>query len=555
MFLIPAIVAATVIEYTNAIKTTEKQSVNVDVRGSVQPSAPDGPRVTRPPKHIHEDSNDMSDKQLVVFGSSDTPGIVSTTATGEVQQYLPYSQLQQYTQQEIASSPLVRQACEFAVKSVFPGFTPSFIVTTAADLCFKAIYKLTVKGLILTEKTVLIGVKYLWEKMSKAAKNQLPWKQTAKAAKASTKAVNKMKGPIRTNPINNSLSAMPVSAPAAQSMVTGRLGQPKIKNNRRGVIINHSEMLNTLTASVSASNYKVTNYVINPAKADIFPWLSSIATSYDKYRMRKLRVTLNSVQPTTVAGKYGIGYDPDSTDDMPVDRSEVYAMYKHMESPVWQSICLDVPVSGRELFCNTHAVSDSKLVDDGMIILFADLISTASLQLADVIVEYEVELLDPQQALFMTQVENFTGVVYTATKALVPTYTHGPNLSTIIIGSATTIYIVPSPGYYKIEIMAYDSAAASPVITVTNSTTNNMYGMKMNSTTINLTTFVCRVYTNSVNASSGAITGEYLGLTLSGAANWLALENLAITVSRIAPPVWANYLTTGWTTTAATGTL
>lgn len=552
MFLAPAVVVAAVIEFANALKSTEDNSSKL--RGSVvvSPSSSvkeEHPYTSRPPKRFEEY---MTDKQLVVFGGDSKPGVVSYTAGNSVQQYLPYSQIAQYTPQEIATSPIIRQVCDFAVKSAFPSFTPAFLSNIAVELCFKAIYTLVQNGKTLVENSVVELVKKSWNVMSKKVKNSLPWKNMEKAAKMSTRGV-KARAP-RSQALAG-LNSMSISAPAAQSMVTGRVGQPKMRNNRRGVVITHSEMLNTLISSASANTFKVVNFTVNPAKADVFPWLSSIATSYDKYRMRKLRLTLNTVQSTNVAGKYGLGYDPDSTDDMPVDRSEVYAMYKHMESPVWQSISMDVPVSGKELYCNTHAVADSKLVDDGMIILFSDLLSNTSVQLADVIVEYEVELLDPQQALFTTQVETFIGVVFTAARLLTPTSTHGPNLSTNVLISATAMLHVPSPGYYKIEIFLYDSGAATPVVTVTNNTTANIYGFKVGNTTTHITTLVCKVYTNSINAASAVVTGETVGLTLSGAGNWLALENFQITTSRVTPTIYANYSTTGWTTVAPAGTL
>jgi hypothetical protein len=558
MFLVPAIIAAAVIEYGSAIKATENQNL----RGNITPQPPpkpqdDGPRVARPPRHSEDvDEQDMTDKQLVVFGTDPkTPGIISYTGDKQVQEYLPYSQIAQYSKQDIAKSPIVRQACEYAVLAAFPAYTPSFISNTAIELCFKAIHTITVNGLELLETNVVEAVKNLWSKMKGSAKAQLPWKMAKKAARASTSSVREVMNrqvPVRNS---NSLNSQYVSAPAAQSMVTGRLGQPRIRNGRRGVTITHSEMLNTLTASSTANGYKAINYTINPAKADVFPWLSNIATSYDKYMMRKLKITLNTIQPTTVAGKFGIGYDPDSTDDLPVDRTEVYAMYKHMESPVWQSICLDIPVSGKELYCNTHSVSDSKLVDDGMIVLFADLVATASMQLADVIVEYEVDLLDPQQALFSTQLETFLGVTYTNRKVLPPYTVHGPSLSTTVISTANSMFLVPSPGYYYLSVMAYDAGASTPVITFTNNTTADMYGFKIGNTTNCITIVYFKIYSNSLNMGSAVITGESMGLTLTGAANWLALENFTVTLSRIAPPIYTTFLTTGWTTVAPTATL
>jgi hypothetical protein len=194
-------------------------------------------------------------------------------------------------------------------------------------------------------------------------------------------------------------------APVGISTTIGaRKRKPRIVNMNDGsVVVSHSEMIGTLVSSGTTLTYKVDSYVANPGKPSIFPWLSTIATNYDKYKFRKLHVCLISSQPTSTAGRIGIGFDYDSTDPTPANRIEFFSLTSHVEATPWQSIELDIPVEGGTRFTNTHTTADSKLIDLGQVLLMSDQIVATNAVIADVIVSYEVELHHPQQAIFNSQ--------------------------------------------------------------------------------------------------------------------------------------------------------
>jgi len=557
MFVIPAIVTAAVSEIVYAISATEKNNNSGNRTTTVNPTVPTQ-EINNTHRHITVEIdprghvNDMTDKQIIVFGDKSHPGINSAVVgpTGDYvgwKQQVSQNQLQQSS--NIQGEPLAWKACSSLVRSTLPGFTPDFVANIGTDLCFRALHTLATKALPITQDAVVGLVKKFWNIMPKKSKNALPIRSAVKAAKkvanvASQKAMNTT-GAMMLN----------VSAPAAASQVVARGGNPRTRSSMRGITVTHSEMIGTLISNTTTLFYTAGNYVVNPAKADLFPWLSSMATNYDKYRIRRCVVHLVSMQPTSVAGRMGIAYDPDSTDDLPADRAEVYAMYRHAEGPLWQSLALELPVSGKEMFCNTHTTADSKLIDDGQVIVFSDAVVATSSKLADVIVEYTVELLDPQQALFASSLNLMSNISAVSGDIYVPTSSHGPKFATFFTQSSLAYYVVPSPGYYSITIHMYDAGAASPVITIHNGTSNYMYGNKLNSTTHAICKIYVKVSNNSVNTSTDTFVGDYLGVTLSGVANLASLESHKVEITRIAPPIWTTFSTTGWTTTAAAGDL
>jgi hypothetical protein len=127
-----------------------------------------------------------------------------------------------------------------------------------------------------------------------------------------------------------------------------------------------------------------------------------MASNYDKYKFNFVNIKLVSNQPTSTGGRIGVGIDYDSTDPQPADRNEFFSLTHHGECAPWDSILFPVPLQGGVRFVNSHTTTDSKLIDCGQLLFFSDQIVATNAALADIIIEYEVELIDAQQAVFST---------------------------------------------------------------------------------------------------------------------------------------------------------
>lgn len=64
---------------------------------------------------------------------------------------------------------------------------------------------------------------------------------------------------------------------------------PSISNEGSSIIVRHRELISDLSASAS---FQPGSRRINPGDADVFPWLSGIASRYEKYKFRKLKFTM-----------------------------------------------------------------------------------------------------------------------------------------------------------------------------------------------------------------------------------------------------------------------
>jgi hypothetical protein len=255
-------------------------------------------------------------------------------------------------------------------------------------------------------------------------------------------------------------------APTSVSRRISATSKPKFSSGSLGIVISHKELITQLVSSATTLAYSAIDLTINPGKSSTFPWLSTLAGNFDQYRFKMLKFHLVSNQPTTVGGRIGLGYDYDSTDLAPADRNEFFAMTHHTECAPWDSTTLSIPVDAKSRFVNSHTTTDSKLIDCGQVTLMSDTIAATSAALADVIVEYVVELIDAQQAIFSTmQFTNGAGTIPVA--AFSNLLVVGPVVGQLVSTSSTTVMEVTLPqGYYSVVGAINDTGAGTPGLAV-----------------------------------------------------------------------------------------
>lgn len=317
------------------------------------------------------------------------------------------------------------------------------------------------------------------------------------------------------------------AAPAAVSVRQRGLGRPRVRSSARGMMISHSELIGNLVSAGTTLNYVSYGYVANPGKYSTFPWLCTLAGNFDKYILHSLKVHLVSNQPTSTGGKMGIAFDYDSTDPLPSDRNEFFSMTHHVECAPWDSLTLDIPLDKVPRFVNSHTETDSKLIDCGNIVVMADQVVAVATAIADIIVEYDVELLEPQQAVYTTQM--YYGANLTTFQNI---NTVGPVISTNSDLSSDVFCELKLPqGYYRVDYYAYDAAGGTPNCVVA---VHNASGTK---------------FTNSALGSNESANSAFIKVTLPdgrvkltpGTVALANLEKVLITVSRISAAVYTSY--------------
>lgn len=95
--------------------------------------------------------------------------------------------------------------------------------------------------------------------------------------------------------------------------------QPIYKSRNDGSIdVKHKELFYAAAGNTSwASGTALKTWDINPANALLFPWLSRIATAYEKYKFKKFKVSYVPNVGTSTAGNIALAIDFDVSDNVP----------------------------------------------------------------------------------------------------------------------------------------------------------------------------------------------------------------------------------------------
>jgi len=196
-----------------------------------------------------------------------------------------------------------------------------------------------------------------------------------------------------------------VSVPLARSVVN-RTSKPKV-NGKEGIIIKRCEFVGTATNGAS-THFALTplsmatpGYDFNPSVSALFPWLSGIATAYERFRFRKLSFRFVPSQAATTAGRFYAAVDYDYDDSPSSTKATMMGNYTAVETPVWQECrldcdptCLNRDLPYRYISCSTRGLFvENRTAYSGFLMLAFDT-PTANL-LMDIWVDYEIELVTP----------------------------------------------------------------------------------------------------------------------------------------------------------------
>jgi len=190
-----------------------------------------------------------------------------------------------------------------------------------------------------------------------------------------------------------------IRAPRAIGTIV-RTRNPQVRGTPRGIIIRHREFVERLTGS---DNFAWDGFSINPGLEAYFPWLSAIASRYERYRFKKLAFEFVPAVSASTTGRVVLGIDFDPADAGPEDYAQVVSYHLTCAGPVWNP--LKVEVSMKELAneparFNRYGVLatnlDVKTYDLGNLYMCTQDFITDGGAAGDIFVDYEVEFLIPQ---------------------------------------------------------------------------------------------------------------------------------------------------------------
>jgi len=227
--------------------------------------------------------------------------------------------------------------------------------------------------------------------------------------------------------------------------------RPKFYSKGQSVTIVHREALSYVNV-INGNEVQLYGNV-NPYNPYLFPWLSMIASSYDKFKVNALVFEYVPTCATTQTGSVTIAWDPVSTDYTP-DYFDLSNMHS-VQSTLWLPAKLAVKPSGikymGEQVANTG--TGSEIYNHGKLLIGTQ--SSGTNITGTLFVSYSITLLEPQPATGLSSVfkptPNGSGSLMTIT---------GPidGFSTLSVG---VNYLKIPMGTWQIAVKIYGTGLTS----------------------------------------------------------------------------------------------
>lgn len=244
---------------------------------------------------------------------------------------------------------------------------------------------------------------------------------------------------------NNNRVSVPRNIPLAV-VSSIRTNQPKIMNYKNKVIVVHREMFHTICGAATEDPVV---HTINPGDADMFPWLSSIAPSYETYHFNKLLIEYQPSCSATTAGSIAMAIDYDISDAAPTSIASLLSMDGAVLGSLYSQHRISLK-SGASDFVKKRFVTSGSIntvsslmntdrtaartTDLGHFYMSTDN-TTVATKFGYVFVSYEVEFNTPQQPEIVSGVVDADGTAVVSVN--VPSAVRGslPIVSTGTLGT------------------------------------------------------------------------------------------------------------------------
>jgi hypothetical protein len=119
------------------------------------------------------------------------------------------------------------------------------------------------------------------------------------------------------------------------------VGTANYKHTRDGVRIRHEEYVAQLTSSSSTAVFNpLFGEPVNPGNGNLFPWLSTVATRYEKWKIQSLVVEYIHTANATESGNIVLYFDYDCRDTQGDSLQQVLNMYKAKPTAIFEDASL-----------------------------------------------------------------------------------------------------------------------------------------------------------------------------------------------------------------------
>lgn len=253
---------------------------------------------------------------------------------------------------------------------------------------------------------------------STAVSNRIIQQTASRAVKSAAPVIARAAASMISSAVKSRKAAKPAAkkiAPTKSTRNTRNFAPvayaTNFTNSGRSVRISQSEIVADINPAVDehwwprkdeAKDFTIACFPISPSNTTTFPWLSSIAGLFDKFRFRKLVFTFVSTRPTNTKGNIAMAVDFDAYDNRPDSVIKMSNLAKFTTTPVYVNKSLSVPLNhpGNKswYFCDDGSSGDKKtynLANFYLALTGVDDIKSHGY----LIVDYDIELIDKNPSL------------------------------------------------------------------------------------------------------------------------------------------------------------
>lgn len=144
-------------------------------------------------------------------------------------------------------------------------------------------------------------------------------------------------------------SGAPATGSAGKKLVIQRRGVPsavsQVTSGTTARVVKHvrRELVQGVTIEQGGfvlADLNEAQCLLHPGNQKLFPWMSSIAPAYEKYRFTQCAMVLESSAPTTASGFVYLAFDTDPVDARPTSVGDMMANAMSSSGTVWEGCSL-----------------------------------------------------------------------------------------------------------------------------------------------------------------------------------------------------------------------
>lgn len=188
--------------------------------------------------------------------------------------------------------------------------------------------------------------------------------------------------------------------PSAYGQVDSLAGPSQSYDSQGNCRVKHREYIKDIF-STNPDYELLHEFIANPTIVQDFPWLSGMATNFQKFCFERLCLHFVTQSPTTTPGSVMIVPIYDVDQDTPEDKSSALTFQDTVRSPAWQECCALLPrkrLCGYKDYFTKIEADDQKLSIPAKVILASSGASDSSPVTGELWVEYDIRLTCPQRA-------------------------------------------------------------------------------------------------------------------------------------------------------------